>query len=695
MLSTYPGVRRTAIVAGCYCSLLVTSLVARGQASGQVVGSLSDAEGSPGESVAVTARLSEAGGIASFDAVIEYDHSALDAQDLAFSDALSGFVNAENLGVPGRITVGGFATGDGLAAGRVDLFSITFLVLEGAPSETAVVFASLTLNDEGNAPVASSTVDALVTGPNGNSGPPPVGDTVTGTLSDASGAPGADVVVTASLSDADAIASFDATIEYDSSALEAQVLSFSDSLAEFVTAHNLQVPGRITVGGFATGAGLPAGAGDLFSITFTVIEAAPAETAIVFASLALNDEQNASVATNTVDGTIAVDGLSYTVSLHQGVNALHVPLKVPTLRRLSDLYTHIGGPAKVSVMVALNDDGDFDAFTADAPVGSHVDLPLKDHTGVIAVMTTANQVTFTGMPLSPSVPLDPGLNVIGVPRAGDPVSLSEIAARSPHIRVVVREENGRFTAYPPYDFNIEGGRAYIIPAMQAVTLQFPGDPWTNAPLSAPSAVADGPSSHTPILVVSGRVRPHSLADTARVVVTYGPTGATAETVVNLDGNEGRFSTVLGDLLGEGFTAGAWVDIRLVDAVTGNSTTLRHTLSREDVRASLVDVGAIAAEQAPRETSLMGNYPNPFNPETWIPFTLSGEASVTVSIYDMRGRLVRAVNLGGLPEGAYTTRATAAYWDGRNDQGEPVSSGVYYYRLDAGEFSASRPMMLLK
>ena len=98
---------------------------------------------------------------------------------------------------------------------------------------------------------------------------------------------------------------------------------------------------------------------------------------------------------------------------------------------------------------------------------------------------------------------------------------------------------------------------------------------------------------------------------------------------------------------------------------------------------------------PAETALLHNYPNPFNPETWIPYQLKTPAEVYITIYNPRGVLVRELSLGYQVTGRYTSRARAAYWDGRNTVGEPVASGLYFYTLTAGDFSATRRMVILK
>ena len=94
-------------------------------------------------------------------------------------------------------------------------------------------------------------------------------------------------------------------------------------------------------------------------------------------------------------------------------------------------------------------------------------------------------------------------------------------------------------------------------------------------------------------------------------------------------------------------------------------------------------------------TLLQNYPNPFNPETWIPYHLSDEADVQIIIYDTKGVPVRQLELGHQLAGYYVDREKAAYWDGHNQSGEAVASGVYLYTLTAGNYSATRKMLILK
>ena len=104
---------------------------------------------------------------------------------------------------------------------------------------------------------------------------------------------------------------------------------------------------------------------------------------------------------------------------------------------------------------------------------------------------------------------------------------------------------------------------------------------------------------------------------------------------------------------------------------------------------------LLAVLTPKETVLLANYPNPFNPETWIPYQLAKAADVTVTIYAIDGAVVRTLSLGHQPIGIYQDKIRAAYWDGKNTLGEPVASGVYFYTLTAGDFTATRKMLIRK
>ena len=121
---------------------------------------------------------------------------------------------------------------------------------------------------------------------------------------------------------------------------------------------------------------------------------------------------------------------------------------------------------------------------------------------------------------------------------------------------------------------------------------------------------------------------------------------------------------------------------------------------EDDGSVIFDLGianleALLASKTPFETKLLLNYPNPFNPETWIPYQLAEATDVTISIYAVNGNLIRSLALGHQAAGTYHSKNQAAYWDGRNELGERVASGVYFYTFTAGNFSATGKMLVRK
>ena len=143
-----------------------------------------------------------------------------------------------------------------------------------------------------------------------------------------------------------------------------------------------------------------------------------------------------------------------------------------------------------------------------------------------------------------------------------------------------------------------------------------------------------------------------------------------------------------------------------------SHNLKFVLSRTDVRkwltqAQQLNLTAITSQKGirfleqllvtltPKKTTLLPNYPNPFNPETWIPYQLAEPADVTIQIYASNGQLVRTLGIGHQHAGIYQKRNRAAYWDGKNEFGEPVASGVYLYTFSAGQFTVTRRMVIRK
>ena len=193
----------------------------------------------------------------------------------------------------------------------------------------------------------------------------------------------------------------------------------------------------------------------------------------------------------------------------------------------------------------------------------------------------------------------------------------------------------------------------------------------------------------------------NIIDLALVASNFGKNGENAADV-NSDGVVNIVDlTLVAAAFGDTNSApGAWHP-NLADPLTQSNVKqwLHHArqLNRRDptFQRGLLILERLLASLPPKETALLPNYPNPFNPETWIPYQLSEPADVTLNIYAVNGTLVRTLLLGYQPPGYYRNKNQAAYWDGCNNLGEPVANGIYFYQLQTNEISPLRKMVILK
>ena len=209
---------------------------------------------------------------------------------------------------------------------------------------------------------------------------------------------------------------------------------------------------------------------------------------------------------------------------------------------------------------------------------------------------------------------------------------------------------------------------------------------------------------TPVLAVSGSI----VDQVSGQGINFSPTGLNFHvTVKNL--STGKVNTAVIDADGVGY------QVTFVDTETGRAARvgdiieisvqspdpligvqpLRHVVTAEDVKRSHIPLAELVGYEIPAKTELLLNYPNPFNPETWIPYRLAEVAYVTLEIYDLSGGLVRRLDIGHRIAAVYESRSKAIHWDGRNQFGEQVASGIYFYHLSAGDYSATRKMVILK
>ena len=412
--------------------------------------------------------------------------------------------------------------------------------------------------------------------------------------------------------------------------------------------------------------------------------------------------------------------MDYTLSIPVGINLIHVPLKVAavdgiekTIASVGDLYDALGGADTVNFLIT------YDSQTQDwrsyfGASDTSADAVLTDDTGIIANLKAPVSLHLSGAPLgtggSGAINLNQGLNVVGLPlndsrikRVSDLFTLDGIGGNVP---VIILTDNGDFKsvgrAGDPGDIEITGGQSFIMTAQRAATVAISGEGWTNPPgtAAAPSMLTGiQVTDTTPVLALRGAIVDEGTnlkVSNFRVTVKNLSTGKSVTGMIRDDDSVGYRLTVVDIETMQAATVGDVLEIsaHIPDPFIGVEP-LRYTVTAEDVKRSLIQLPALVAYAIPAETELLPNYPNPFNPETWIPYRLAEDAFVTLTIYDGSGRIVRSLDVGHQVAAIYESRSKAIYWDGRNGFGEQVASGLYFYHLSAGDYSATRRMVILK
>ena len=447
--------------------------------------------------------------------------------------------------------------------------------------------------------------------------------------------------------------------------------------------------------------------------------------------------------TNTVSVSAAgIEGLAtfhavadnpeFLWSIPAGISLIHVPLKVTsvdsvakTIESIGDLYDALGGADTVNSLITydFHTQGWFSYFgTSDK--GTTADKRLTDDTGILANIKAPVSIRLSGASLgangSSAITLNPGQNLVGLPLRDPRIShvsdLLMLEGIGGNVPAVILMDSGEFKsvgrAGDPGDILIAGGQSFILNAQRAATIGISGEGWYNvsgttaAPLMALTGIQV--TDTTPVLGLKGSiVAPHLRSGASfRVIVKNLSTGK-AVAAVTKDENYSRTDkresagvgyqvTIVGVETGRAakIEDNLEISVRSLDPLIGVQP-LRYTVTAEDVKRGLIQLTELVAYEIPTEMELLHNYPNPFNPETWIPYRLAEDAFVTLTIYDSSGQIVRTLDVGHQIASAYETRSKAIYWDGRNEVGETVASGVYFYHLSAGDYSATRKMVILK
>ena len=341
----------------------------------------------------------------------------------------------------------------------------------------------------------------------------------------------------------------------------------------------------------------------------------------------------------------------------------------------------------------------------DGSIVGHYDSPDGRRHGFIARLTTETESDHFGNVYT--VTLAKGLNMLSVPLAlPGPMTAKSLAGITGSTTVITLDTaTQRFTAWtsdaPDDGFPIEGGKGYIVNVPKTRNFAFVGAPWTDLAEetpAAPTAISTEMPQEAWAFVVSGRVgKPNpyegKLAfDGYQVIVRNLRTDNTATASVRGD----YFAAATADLTRRSVVrVGDVVELRVIGP-DGNfeSQSLTFKVTPEHLSNAVLSVRLDGIGQ-PQQNLLLQNYPNPFNPETWIPYQLSEDSQVSVSIYDTTGHLIRTLSLGYQSAGFYNSRERAAYWDGRNALGERVASGIYFYQLTTPSFQQTRRLVIVK
>ena len=427
-----------------------------------------------------------------------------------------------------------------------------------------------------------------------------------------------------------------------------------------------------------------------------------------------------SSATNIQSGILnAGDSLTVTVTMSEPTTVSGTPqigLQIGNTTVQADYASGSGSTDLLFVYVIQAGQTDPDGISIDADSLTFNNGSLTDTAGNNATLTHTAVVANSSYKVdtTATISLLRGVNMIGLPLKPDvsytAKSLSQhLASNSDNLNDdstvdvtwVIRypSSNKKFEAYvwsldQTHDgFEIQGGRGYIVHVSSGRDVVFEGGPWSGVlnPISAPSSVI---VSNTWAFVVSGNLTSQIVSSDEgyRLQATNLTTGKQLAEVESI-GHSFRLPLV--DLNRQDLVVeGDLVEVKLIDSNGRRRANSRFQVGQKEL-ATAHRWLELESNPVPDLTRLLQNYPNPFNPETWIPYQLSQDSEVKIWIYDVGGQLVRSMEVGFQEAGIYSSREKAIYWDGKNQDGEPVSSGVYFYILEMGTESQTKQMVILK
>ena len=335
----------------------------------------------------------------------------------------------------------------------------------------------------------------------------------------------------------------------------------------------------------------------------------------------------------------------------------------------------------------------------DGSIVGHYDSADGRRHGFIARLVDAAESRHFGNTYT--VTLSKGLNMLSLPLApATPMTAKSLVAMAGATTLIRFDApNQKFVAWTPdapnAGFSIEGGQGYIVNVPKTRNFAFVGAPWTDpteAAAAAPLAVSTETPQEAWAFVVSGNLKGEPAFDGYQVIVRNLRTGGVITASVEGD----YFAAATADLARRSVVeVGDVIELRVIGpSGTAELQPVTYKVTPEHLANAVLSV-RLDGIGKPEQNLLLQNYPNPFNPETWIPYQLSEDSPVSISIYDTTGRLVRTLSLSLQSAGFYNSQGRAAYWDGRNALGERVASGIYFYQLTTPTFQQTRRLVIVK
>ncbi|MBC8231221.1 T9SS type A sorting domain-containing protein [bacterium] len=317
-------------------------------------------------------------------------------------------------------------------------------------------------------------------------------------------------------------------------------------------------------------------------------------------------------------------------------------------------------------------------------------------------------------PVTAILTLRKGINVISVPTKADKdLRMSDLAQNigKDNLTMIIRYDyaQGKFVSYlptfpdaSPANTTVKPNEGYIVVMKAEKEVEFEGttasekDNENASPSLMPMMLSD--TQGTSIFVITGNVRREETGKALNEVAVRIRNLRTGQTVEDVAGTLAGYGNYVATFVAssEEFITHTMDELEITAMDKDNRfviTPVTHTLTTHDISDYVLVMPLHLS--LPKQSALLQNYPNPFNPETWLPYQLAQDANVTVSIYNLNGQLVRSLLLGNQSAGVYVMKHKAAYWDGRDSLGQSVSSGVYFYTLQAGRFGDTRKMVILK